>query len=143
MPTGGHDSDADPTAIGHIAVTTDDVVTALETNWRSDRHTVLRITPPFSGRMRARLHRPASGADPAPAVHVEPSTLVDDPPPYPSADDTADRLRQADAYTTARHHDRHTEAVSAWRDAVRDALVDSVALSTGAGPHSVSVTYLG
>ncbi|WP_251343655.1 hypothetical protein [Haloplanus halophilus] len=143
MPEDGSGNGTDPTAVAVIAVTADDVVTALETNWRSDRHTVLRITPPFAGRMRARLHRPLPGDDARDAVHVDPSALVADPPPYPTPDETADRLREADAYTTERHHERHAEAVEAWRRAVRDSLVGAVDLPTAAGPHRVEVTYLG
>ena len=132
----------DPTAITVLAVTVEDVVAALETNWRSDRHTVLRVTPPFSGRMRARIHRPGA-ADDTGAVHVDPSAFVDDPPAYPHPDETADRLREAGRYTTDRHHDRHTAAVAAWRDAVRESLVDAVDLPTDEGSHRVNVAYLG
>jgi hypothetical protein len=143
MPDDGCHGTADPTAIDRIVVTVDDVVTALETNWRSDSHTVLRITPPFSGRMRARLHRPSPGDESSSAVRVDPSALVDDPPTYPDPDATADRLRDAGTYTTDRHHERHTAAVEAWRGGVRGALVDTVSLSTPAGPHRVEVAYLG
>jgi len=133
--------EADPTAIRSVAVTVDDVVTALEANRRSDRRTVLRITPPFSGRMRARLHRPDDGA--TAAVHLDPTALVADPPPYPDPDETADRLRATDEYTTERHHDRHTAAVEEWRDAVRESVVDAVDLRTATGPHRVAVKRLG
>jgi len=137
------DDDAtDPTAITLIAVTVEDVVTALETNRRSDRHTVLRVTPPFSGRMRARIHRPAAADDPA-AIHLDPSAFVEDPPPYPHPDETADRLREAGRYTTERHHDRHTAAVDAWRDTVRDTLADTVDLPASNESHLVDVAYLG
>ncbi|MFC7173722.1 hypothetical protein ACFR97_03075 [Haloplanus litoreus] len=143
MPDDGRDDATDPTAVTRIVVTVDDVVTALETNWRSDRHTVLRITPPFSGRMRARLHRPNPDDEASSAIHVDPSSLVAEPPAYPAPDETADRLREAGTYTTERHHERHTAAIAEWRDGVRDALVDAVALSTPAGPHRVDVAYLG
>ena len=132
---------ADPTAIRSIAVTADDVVTALEATRRSDRRTVLRITPPFSGRMRARLHRPTG--DDENAVHVEAAALVSDPPPYPDPDETADRLRAAGEYTTERHHDRHAAAVQEWRVAVREDVVDAVTLPTEAGPHRDEVKRLG
>jgi hypothetical protein len=138
----GPEADTDPATITQLAVTAEDVVTALETNWRSDRHTVLRITPPFSGRMRARLHRPVADDDSG-AVHVLPSGFVDDPPAYPHPDETADRLREAGTYTTDRHHERHTAAVESWRDAVTEALVDAVDLPTDDGPHPVDVAYLG
>jgi hypothetical protein len=135
--------DADPTAIRSIAVTVDDVVTALEATRRSGRRTVLRITPPFSARMRARLHRPTGDDEATAAVHLDPAALVADPPAYPSPDDTADRLRAAGEYTTDRHHDRHAAAVREWRAAVREAVVDVATLPTDAGPHRVEVKRLG
>lgn len=135
--------DADPTVIRSIAVTVDDVVTALEATRRGGRRTVLRITPPFSGRMRARLHRPTGDAEATDAIHVDPATLVSEPPPYPDPDETADRLRAAGEYTTERHHDRHAAAVQAWRSAVREAVVDAVVLPTDDGPHRVEVKRLG
>ena len=138
---GSSSGDADPTAIRSVAVTVDDVVTALEATRRSDRRTVLRITPPFSGRMRARLHRPTG--DDNEAVHLDPSTLVSDLPPYPDPDETADRLRAAGEYTTERHHDRHAAAVREWRVAAREAIVDAVTLPTADGPHRVEVKRLG
>lgn len=136
----------DPTVIVSVAVTVDDVVTALETNLRSDRHTVLRITPPFSARMRARLHRSSGDGDgggDGGAVHLDPSALVADPPPYPDPDETADRLREAGTYTPERHHDRHTAAVAEWRSAVGDAIVDAVGLPTATGTHRIEVKHLG
>ena len=139
---GAASSDPDPTAIRAIAVTVDDVVTALEATRRSGRRTVLRITPPFSGRMRARLHRPTAD-EATDAVHVDPVDLVSDPPPYPDPDETADRLRAAGEYTTDRHHDRHAAAVGEWRGAVREGIVDAVALPTADGPHRVAVKRLG
>jgi len=135
-------ADADPTVIRSIAVTVDDVVTALESTWRSDRRTVLRLTPPFSGRMRARLHRPNDEVATA-AIHLDPTDLVANPPSYPDPDETADRLRAAGEYTTERHHDRHADAVSSWRAAARNAVVDAVDLPTDSGPHRVEVKHLG
>ena len=132
---------ADPTAIHAVAVTVDDVVTALEATRRSDRRTVLRITPPFSGRMRARLHRPTGDEDGA--IHLDPSALVADLPAYPDPDETADRLRAAGEYTTERHHDRHAAAVQEWRVAAREAIVDTVALPTEDDSHRVEVKRLG
>jgi len=139
----GHGTEStDPTAIRSVAVTADDVVTAFEATRRGGRRTVLRITPPFSGRMRARLHRP-TGDDATDALHLEPSTLVADPPPYPDPDETADRLRAAGEYTTERHHERHAAAVREWRRSVRGAVVDAVTLSVDAGPHRVEIKRLG
>jgi hypothetical protein len=129
---------ADPTIIDSIAVTVDDVVTALETNRRTDRRIVLRVTPPFSARMRARLHRPEGGIDDA--VHLDPEHLVDDPPGYPHPDETRD---PDEPYAPERHHERHTAAVREWRDAVGEAVVDTVGIPTPTGPHRVAVKPLG
>lgn len=136
---------ADPTKIVSLAVRAEDVVTALESTLRSGQRTVLRVTPPFSGRMRARLHRPTGGdADAVPRpVHVSPETLVSEVPPYPEPDETEDRLRREDAYTPDAHRDAHVAAVRSWREAVREAIVDAATIETPEGPHRVDVKRLG
>lgn len=138
----------DPTVIRRLVVHADDVVTALEANLRGDEGAVLRATPPFSGRMRARLHREDAGAgyDASPSpVHVAPADLVADAPPYPTPDDTEDELR-ADPdveYTPERHRQRHVRRVEEWREAVREHFADEVGLETPAGLHRVEVVVLG
>jgi hypothetical protein len=52
---------SDPAVVRSIAVTSGDVVAALELTLTSDDEATLRITPPFSARMRARLHVDRSG----------------------------------------------------------------------------------
>ncbi|QHS17615.1 hypothetical protein [Halopenitus persicus] len=159
MATDPTDQDADPTRIRVIVVHADDVVTALEARERGGRRTVLRVTPPFSGRMRARLHDAAatasgpatndrdSGAFSAGAVHVDPRSLVVDPPPYPDPDETEDRLRDRGAYDVETHRERHAAAVADWRDAVRDRIAETVAIEITAEArsrtHEVRVSALG
>lgn len=135
----------DPRRIRSVAVTTEDVVTALEANVRSDAGAVLRVTPPFNARERARLHRAGGegGYGGERPVHLDPRALVADPPPYPSPDETEDELRAAGEYTPDRHRERHVEAVAAWREAVADSLVDECALSAPDGSHAVEVKALG
>lgn len=146
----GSDED-DPRRVSAVAVTTDDAVTALEARRRSDRPVVLRVTPPFTGRMRARLHVEGTegsydgGAEP---LHLSPERLVaSDAPPYPEVDTTEDELRDGDAeYSTATHRDRHVAEVEAWRAAVRDHLVDAVSVAVrdgdGDGTHRIEVSWL-
>ena len=151
----------DPRDVRAIAVTTDDVVTAYEAHHRSSRRTVLRLTPPFSGRMRARLHvvesperaaastndRTTDVDDATGAVHVPPERLVDEArvPRYPTADDTEDAIRSDpdETFSVDAHRDRHVEAVDAWRDAVAGAIVASVDLRLSDGTHRVTVKTLG
>lgn len=142
--------------IRSIAVHAEDVVAAIEANRDDGPRTVLRVTPPFDGRMRARLHvehadEYAERDDPNP-IHVAPSRLVADPPARPTPDETADRLRDDPdaAYSVETHHDRHAAAMAAWREALAGSIVDSVTLdgpdgphSGSAGPHSVDVVVLG
>ena len=144
--------DTDLRAIRSIAVTTDDVVAAYEARQRSSRRAVLRVNPPFSGRMRARLHvvegdDRTGGESETDALHLDPARLVaeDDLPAYPSPDDTEDELRADSdaAFSVERHRERHVEAVEAWREAVADAVVEAVELRTPEGSHWVEVKALG
>lgn len=139
-------SAGDYRAIRSIVVHAEDVVTALEANRRDDSETVLRVTPPFSGRMRARLHVEQDGeyaGDPEP-IHIQPSRFVADAPDYPTPDATEECLRASETdYTVERNHERHTAAVADWRETVADAIVESVVLEGAFGSHRVAVGALG
>lgn len=138
----------DPRVIRSLAVTTDDVVTALEANSRRDAGAVLRITPPFAPRMRARLHRAGTEGDygdvPEP-IHVDPAELVREPPAFPTPDDTERALRNDPDtdYSPDRHRERHVAVVEGWRETVRESVVDAVTLSLPDGDHEVTVKSLG
>lgn len=140
-PDPAHGTD-NPRAIRTVAVTVDDVVAALEANRSADRGAVLRITPPFSGRMRARIH--AGGAaydtDPEP-IHLDPETLVDEIPDYPTADET--EVDDETAADIESRRQRHTDRVEAWRETVRGRLAETVDIGTPAGEHTVRVIGLG
>ncbi|WP_440991373.1 hypothetical protein [Haloarchaeobius baliensis] len=137
--------EADPTVIRSLAIHAGDVVAALEASEQGSE-TVLRVTPPFTGRMRARIHRVGPGGDTdgtdaeTGAVHIPPDRLVEDSvPAYPRAVDT----EPEGEYDVDAHHERHVEAVEEWREAVREHLVESVDLSMRDGPHRVDVAVLG
>jgi hypothetical protein len=143
------DRDPGPDRIRSIAVHREDVASALEATLRSDREVVLRATPPFSGRMRARLHAIDAGddggtggsADGAPApLHVDPRALVADAPPYPEVDDTA--AEHPDADLEARR-ERHAEAVEEWRETVRERVAETVEIEVDGETRTVDVTALG
>lgn len=131
-----------PAAVRSIAVTAEDVVAAVETNRTTDRTAVLRITPPFSGRMRARLHVGTRDEGP---IHVDPDRLlVPDAPAYPRPAETEDRLRaDPDAeYTVERHRERHASAVADWREDLASSIRETVELPVGGG-REVEVYVLG
>jgi hypothetical protein len=132
----------DPTVVRSLAVHVDDVVTALEARYEG-RPAVLRATPPYHARMRARLH--VEGSDDPEAVHVDPRALLDDDAPArPTPDETGERLRAADReYTPEAHRERHVAAVAEWREAVRDHLVGTATVETPAGAREVRIATLG
>ena len=137
----------DPTVIRVLAVTADDVVTAVEANERRDAGAVLRVTPPFSGRMRARLHLDGAESeyeDPPP-LHVPPERFLGTVPTFPSPDDTEDELRSdpEKTYTPERHRASHEAAVEAWRERVRAAVCGETTIETPAGSHEVRIATLG
>ena len=136
----------DPRRIRALAVHTDDVLTALEARERGRRRTVLRVTPPFAGRIRARLHVEGDGTtddrEDAP-LHLNPGAFVDDVPPFPTVDETEDELRERGEYSVERHREAHAEAVAGWREAVRESLRDRLPVEAPDGDHEVRVAYLG
>jgi hypothetical protein len=144
------DTETDPTVIRSIAVTAQDVVAAVETNRTTDREAVLRITPPFSGRMRARLHVRQSASQDATTgpepVHVEPERLLEpDAPTYPRPAETEDALR-ADPdreYSVEAHREYHEATVESWREGVRESIASTATIETADGPHEIGVRVLG
>lgn len=143
-----------PDRIRSIAVHRDDVATALEATLRTEKRVVLRITPPFSGRMRARIHEVSGDAasagdaattsdpsegDPSP-IHVDPRALVEPVPPYPEVDETAAAYPDADV---ERRRERHAEAVADWRERVRTSLTDGVSVDVAGVDYEIGVVALG
>lgn len=135
----------DPTVIEYLVVTVEDVVTALEATLGTGRETVLRITPPFSGRMRARLHVAGGEGtyDSSEPIHVDPQALVKPVPSYPTAAETAGELDTPDDINTERHQAAHSERLAEWRDTVRRSIADEATIETPAGSISVTVQSLG
>ena len=79
-------------------------------------------------------------------VHIDPRALLSESAPaYPRPDETEDALR-ADPdieYTVERHHERHREALEAWRERLLDHVVERANIETAAGPVTVDVSLLG
>jgi hypothetical protein len=136
-----------PTDIRSLAVSAEDVVAAVETNRTSDREAVLRVTPPFSGRMRARLHVQVGDGDVDEGVlRIDPETLLTpDAPAYPRPAETEDDIRTDPdvEYSVERHRTRHEAAVEQWRNSLPKSIRDEMTLDTDDGPHDVDVYVLG
>jgi len=131
----------DPSVLQSLAISAEDLLAAMEANARGGPDTVLRVTPPFSGRMRARLHVVQTGDDEA-TVHISPQTLLDgDAPAYPTPDETADelRLREDLEYSVDRHREYHEQQVEDWRAALLDHVADGVRLPEGDGEITISL----
>lgn len=133
----------DPSDIRSVAVSAEDLLAAVEADARGESTAVLRVTPPFSGRMRARLHVIQGDANDE-TVHIPPAALVDDrAPAYPSPDETADDLRAAaeESYSVERHRAYHEQQVDQWRTQLLDHTVSSVTVPET--DHEVQVSLLG
>ncbi|MBX0287427.1 hypothetical protein [Haloarcula salinisoli] len=120
----------DPSVLQSLAISAEDLLAAMEADAGGGPATVLRVTPPYSGRMRARLHV-VQAADDEGTVHIPPQALLDeDAPAYPTPDETADQLRSHEdlEYSVDRHREYHEQQVEDWRAALLDHVVDAVRL---------------
>ncbi|WP_394739469.1 hypothetical protein [Natronococcus roseus] len=135
-------ADADPSAIRSIAVSRDDAVDAFVYGRENPGAAVLRVTPPFHGRMRARIHvYRADDTRVTGAVHVQPETLLETEAVanYPTLEDERE---DAPSGETEEVRKRHAESVDAWRERAQEAIVETVALETADGSTTVSVKPL-
>lgn len=145
----------DPTDIRSLAVSSDDAVDAFCYGQENPGAAVLRVTPPFHGRMRARLH--VYHVDDAPltgAIHLDPAAVLESAvvEEYPSLETTLEGVDggerddpgevQSPANADA-VRERHAAAVDRWRERALSALVDSVTIETPTGPHQVDLKPLG
>jgi len=119
----------DPSVLRSLAVSAEDLLAALEADARDGPRTVLRVTPPYSGRMRARIHVVHDETADEGTLQLSPTAFLDaDAPPYPTPDETADELRDRDdeTYSVDRHHEYHQQRVEAWRGELLDHVDNSV-----------------
>ena len=133
------EDDRDPSAIRSLAISPADAVDAYVYSRANPGEAVLRVTPPFHGRMRARLHvYHVDDTELTGAVHVSPDDAIADDvvAEYPRietpADDDSERLRE-----------RHAEAIEAWRARAREAIAETVSIETESGPRTVDLKQIG
>lgn len=160
MPT----ESSDPGAVDVLVVHADDVVAALAATAQG-RETVLRVTPPFRGRQRARIHvvenvdgadQPGAGSQPPDGGDVEATAageplhvpadafVTEDAPSFPRAPETEPTPAESPEYDVEEHFERHEDAVAAWRESVPEHFRERVrADHPDEGRCEFEVRYLG
>ncbi|APW97867.1 hypothetical protein CHINAEXTREME_08770 [Halobiforma lacisalsi AJ5] len=136
-------ADDDPSVIQSIAISPDDAVDAYVYTRENPGEAVLRITPPFHGRMRARIHvYRVDDAHVTGAVHVSAAEVIEDDvlEEYPELEGELEAVDDAEA---ERIRKRHAEAVEEWQERAADAIVDAVALEVDGERREVEVKPLG
>lgn len=142
---------SDLTILQSVAVHREDIVRAYEMRVRKQEKAVLRVTPPFSAKMRGRIHIETDdddymAGDSENPIHISPRSLLDDPPVFPTPDDTADQLR-ADPnveYTRERHHRVHEERVKEWRETIARSITNQATIALAEGEkQQVDIVALG
>ncbi|MFP8952140.1 hypothetical protein ACLI4Z_04070 [Natrialbaceae archaeon A-arb3/5] len=132
----------DPSSIRSLAISVSDAVDAYAYTQENPGEAVLRVTPPFHGRMRARIHvYRVDDAEITDAIHVRPADVIADDVlnDYPRL---ADELESTSQSETDRVRERHADSVDAWRERARGSIVDAVAVETDDGPHLVELKRL-
>lgn len=162
----------DPRDVDVVVVHADDVVTALAATAQG-RETVLRVTPPFRRRQRARIHMPGENAGPTPddaptpepgegsppearrvhdrhaggdaaPVSIPAAAFVDDAAPsFPRAPETEPTPAASSDYDVDEHFERHEDAVAAWRKIVPEHFRDTVTHELDDASLEFDVKYLG
>ncbi|MFC6955048.1 hypothetical protein [Halorubellus litoreus] len=128
----------DPRTVDVLVVHADDVVAALAATAQG-RETVLRVTPPFRRRQRARIHVPgemkpkqavppesnpagetalSDGTDVDPLLVPADAFVDEHAPSFPRAPDTEPKPAESPEYDVEEHFDRHEDAVADWRERV-------------------------
>ncbi|MFC4988765.1 MULTISPECIES: hypothetical protein [Saliphagus] len=127
-------------AVRSIAVDPEAVVDAVVYTRENPGTAVLRVTPPFHGRMRARIHvfRDAPGRD---AAYCRPATLLEEEvlAVYPSPGDATEKSDDGDPDDRA----SRVRALEDWRDRAEGAVVERAVLERGDERVRVDVAVLG
>lgn len=157
MTSSSPPTSSDPTVIEVLIARHDDVLTAIESYNRGNKQTVLRVTPPFAVRMRARIHRILPNNDPeisldsgeatpepTSPINISPVAFVDSTRPIPTVDDIEDQLRHTAAdYSINQHHETYQAAIESWREDVAKNLCESITFDTATQQIAANVSYLG
>ncbi|ELY47390.1 hypothetical protein [Natronorubrum sulfidifaciens] len=135
--------DDDPTTIRSLALSPDDAASAYAYTQENPGEAVLRVTPPFHGRMRARLHvYQRDDTELTGAIHIPPesviaSDVIDDYPRLEAA------LEDATPDETDEIRKRHADAVEKWQARARESILEATTIDTDDGPQLVELKQIG
>ena len=143
----------DPAVIRSLAVSAEDVVDAFVYTQLNPGHAVLRVTPPFHGRMRARLHVSREPGAETGAIHIQPRQLLESSvvaayPTLESVDvggesESESELELESEPQTASGpetiRDTYQEALETWRERALEEIVETVAFETDNGEKHADV----
>ncbi|RQG86992.1 hypothetical protein EA462_15205 [Natrarchaeobius halalkaliphilus] len=136
----------DPSVIRSLAISTTDIVDAYAYTQENPGTAVIRVTPPFHGRMRARIHvYRIDDVEHTDAIHVSPADLIEDDvvDSYPGYEDELAREGEGTSPPkSGGFGNRRAAAVDGWRARARDAIVDTVSLGEDDARHGVVVKAL-
>ena len=144
----------DPARIRSLAVSSEDVANAFVYSRENPGTAVLRVTPPFHGRMRARLHvYHVDDTRETGAIHVPPADLLTEEvvEAYPTlesvegdlADTPTEDTEAGSSDDPERVHEAYADTLESWRERARESIVDAVALETDERTRRVTVKSLG
>ncbi|SEH16136.1 hypothetical protein SAMN04487967_2455 [Natronorubrum sediminis] len=137
------DDTVDLSAIRSIALAPADVVDAFAYTQENPGAAVLRVTPPFHGRMRARIHVfRTEDTEVTGAIHLSPESVLEERvvADYPDLEST---LEGADADETDAVRKEHAAAVEAWQERARESIRETVTLETDEGTQTVDLKLVG
>jgi hypothetical protein len=154
----------DPRTVDVLVVHADDVVAALAATAQG-RETVLRVTPPFRRRQRARIHVPGEmqpqhaappegnppgetppdqGTDVDPLLVPAEAFVEEESPSFPRAPETEPTPAGSPEYDVEEHFERHEDAVADWRERIPEHFRDRThAVGPGEERCEFEVRYLG
>ena len=149
-------AESDPSRIRSLALSREDVIDAFAYNRENPATAVLRVTPPFHGRMRARLHvsneRSAEtvwrdGA--TGSIHIEPKSLLEQDvvDAYPVFEELYASMNKSEGNggSVSEVHEHYERRLEEWRQVARNRVLDVVVLE-GDGTdtlHRIDLKWLG
>ena len=149
-------AESDPSRIRSLAVSREDVIDAFAYNRENPATAVLRVTPPFHGRMRARIHVSnelsaqtvwrdgATGS-----IHLEPESLLEQEvvDSYPVFEQVYASMNESESVGESGTdvHEHYERRLKEWRQSARNRVLDEVEL-VGDGSdtlHRIDLKWLG